>query len=176
MKSSAEDYEQATLQIVAKGIGITVDAAEAYIAAVERLFTSVDGGDNLLAELSPTKDQACFEAFMALNNTGKRLREVVAKLKQIEPAEQPAAVPVAELKALRVDDAYAELQAIAKLVGYESCWCAKDIWFVERPAKEPGRIEVSTLRETVQELSNLVAKYERAAQEPQSEKAQDGEG
>lgn len=70
---------------IIKATRLIVSCAEAYMDAVHGLARMKDG--KTLFEHSPSKDQDCFDAWVNLNNTGRRLRECLDTLKQGLPSE-----------------------------------------------------------------------------------------
>lgn len=84
---------------VRDGAFVFLDCARNYMAAVAHVFSTKDG--KCLAELSPTKDQYCFDAFVRLNSTGKKLTQCCNKLDElvsVGPPQPPHVAPEAQDK------------------------------------------------------------------------------
>ena len=93
----AEPPSPAFTDQVRDGAFVFLDCARNYMAAVAHVFSIKDG--QCLAEMSPTKDQDCFDAFVQLDSTGKKLTQCCNKLDELVsagPPQPPTAAPEEE--------------------------------------------------------------------------------
>lgn len=79
---------QDKLAALRQGVNLIVSCADAYMAAVKTLCSIKDGKN--LFEHRPSQDPEAYEAWIALNNTGARLRAVVNGLREVELPAPPS--------------------------------------------------------------------------------------
>lgn len=79
----------AAAPVVPEGMVPIIKAIKRYKAAVAELFRPLPGGVGCLAEGSPAHDPDVYEAFMELNNAGRMLSALVAKVEAAPAPHDP---------------------------------------------------------------------------------------